>query len=162
MLSGRLGDGSARRRAANVLFSLSISVVLITGVAGCGAPPRLPEGIVSSGKITTSNPHFSPAWEKPSPLFPSSLSGQLACCCRPRGHSMGRQLLLPRCYQNTPYQEHPGAPSVSPNCLFLVRIGPLGCAQFGPRTDYESVGQTVPEIVPTTPRVPHAIPLHPR
>jgi len=21
------------------------------------------------------------------------------------------QLLLPRCYQNTPYQEHPGAPS---------------------------------------------------
>ncbi len=42
------------------------------------------------------------------------------------------QLLLPRCYQNTPHQEHPGAPSVSPNPRVFVRIGPLGCAQVGP------------------------------
>ncbi|MEE9123688.1 MAG: hypothetical protein V3U14_04220, partial [candidate division NC10 bacterium] len=41
--------------AINVLFPLSIRVVLITVLAGCGAPPRLQEGIVSSGKITTSN-----------------------------------------------------------------------------------------------------------
>ncbi len=44
---------------------------------------------------------------------------------------MGRQLLLLRCYQNTPYQEHPGAPWLSPKSRFLVRIGPLGCAQVG-------------------------------
>ncbi len=43
-----------------------------------------------------------------------------------------RQLLLPRCYQNTPYQEHPGAPWLTPNSRFLVRIGPLGSAQVGP------------------------------
>ncbi len=92
-------------------------------------------------KITTSNPHFSLAREKLSPLLPSSLSGQLACCCCSRGHSMGRQLLLPHCYQNTPYQEHPGAPSLSPNPRILVRIGLLGFAQVGPGTNYESVGR---------------------
>ena len=52
------------------------------------------------------------------------------------------QPLLPRCYQNTPYQEYPGAPWLTPNSRFLVRIGPLGCAQVGPGTDYESVGLT--------------------
>ncbi len=92
-------------------------------------------------KITTSNLHFSLTQGKLSPLFPSSLSRQLACCCRSRGHSMGRQRLLPRCYQNTPHQEHPRAPSLSPNPRVFVRIGPLGSAQFGPRTNYESVGQ---------------------
>ena len=44
---------------------------------------------------------------------------------------MGRQLLLPRCYQNTPYQEHLGAPSVSPNCRILV----------GEESDYQLAGQ---------------------
>ncbi len=45
------------------------------------------------------------------------------------------QLLLPRCYHNTPYQEHPGAPSLSPNCPFLARIGLLGYAQVVPGAD---------------------------
>ncbi len=45
---------------------------------------------------------------------------------------MGRQLLLPRCYHNTPYQEHPGAPWLNPNPRVFVRIGPLGYAQVVP------------------------------
>ena len=57
-------------------------------------------------------------------------------------HSHGKsQPLLPRCYQNTPYQEHPGAPSVTPDHRILVRIGLLGYAQFGPGTNYESIGR---------------------
>ncbi len=84
-------------------------------------------------KITTSNLH-SLAREMTA-LVPLSLSRQLACCCPSRGHSMACQFLLPRCYQNTPYQEDPGAPSVSPNRQILVRIGLLGYAQFGPRTN---------------------------
>ncbi len=54
---------------------------------------------------------------------------------------MGRQLLLPRCYQNTPYQEHLGAPSLTGNPRFFAGIGPLGYAQVGPGTNYESVDQ---------------------
>ncbi len=73
-------------------------------------------------EITTSNPHFSLAWEKLSPWLPPSLSGQLACHCPSRGHSMACQPLLPPCYQNTPYQEHPGAPSSSPNSLKEPRL----------------------------------------
>ncbi len=38
-------------------------------------------------------------------------------------------------------QEHPGAPSVTANPRVFVRIGPLGYAQVGPGTNYESVGQ---------------------
>ncbi len=53
------------------------------------------------------------------------------------------QPLLPRCYQNTPYQEHPGAQSLTPNPRVFVRIGPLGSAQVGPRKNYESVGRGV-------------------
>ncbi len=49
------------------------------------------------------------------------------------------QPLLPRCYQNTPHQEHPGAPSVSPNPRVFVRIGLPGSAQVGPGKNYESV-----------------------
>ena len=52
-----------------------------------------------------------------------------------------RQFLLPRCCQDTPYQEHLGAPSVTPNHRILVRIGPLGYAQVGPEQNYESVGR---------------------
>ncbi len=45
---------------------------------------------------------------------------------------MGGQLLLPRRYHSTPYQEHLGAPLLTPNPQVFVRIGPLGCAQVGP------------------------------
>ncbi len=53
-------------------------------------------------KITTSNPHFSLARENLSPLFPSSLSGQLACCCRSQGTLHGASALV-----TTLLPEHP-------------------------------------------------------
>ncbi len=43
---------------------------------------------------------------KSTALASLSFSRQLACCGRARRHSRGRQPLLPRCYQTTPYQEH--------------------------------------------------------
>ncbi|MEE8121366.1 MAG: hypothetical protein V3T55_07535, partial [Anaerolineales bacterium] len=59
--------------------------------------------------------------------------GQQSCTAgRARRHSRGRQPLLPRCYQNTPYQEHLGAQSLTGNTPVFVRIGPLGSAQVGP------------------------------
>ena len=47
------------------------------------------------------------------------------------------QLLLPRCYQNTPYQEHPGAPSLNSNHRILGGIGRLRYAQVVPGENYE-------------------------
>ena len=44
------------------------------------------------------------------------------------------QLLLPRCYQNTPYQEHPCAPSVSPNPRVFVGIGPRRVCHYCAKT----------------------------
>ncbi len=53
---------------------------------------------------------------------------------------MGRQLLLPRCYQNTPYQEHLGAPSLTPYSRFFAWIGLLRSVQMGAWKNYESAG----------------------
>ncbi len=53
-------------------------------------------------RVTTSNPYFSLAREKLSPLFPSSLSGQLACCCRSQGTLHGASA-----FATTLLPEHP-------------------------------------------------------
>ncbi len=46
----------------------------------------------------------------------------------------GCQLLLPRCYQNTQYQEHLGAPSVTANPRVFVRIGPRRVCHYCAKT----------------------------
>ncbi len=75
------------------------------------------------------------------PYFPQVCQGSWHVVAAPGGTPWG----VSSCYHaatRTPrYQEHPGAPSVTANPRVFVRIGPLGYAQVGPGTNYESVGQ---------------------
>jgi len=44
--------------------------------------------------------------------------------------TLSTRLLLPRCYQNTPYQDDPGTHPIIPDRFGLLRLGCLGCPEY--------------------------------
>ena len=115
-ITSLVGSGGAFQiRFAEVdnqlFFNLGVDNVSIISTAGTGVPEPSSLALMASGLIWLALLHFRRTPKQ----------------CRPKA---GRDALLPRCYQNTPHQEHLGRHPASPDRCGLLRLGRFGCPEY--------------------------------